>query len=118
MYFMGWAADYPDAENFLQLYYSGNIDKGTNNSNFSHPVFDSLYKMIVVMPDSKERTAIYGKMIKIISEECPVMMTSEYEQFTLFNAWVKNFKAHPILNATLKYRRIDTELRKKITGRN
>ena len=74
MYIMGWVADYPDAEDFLQLFYSGNIDKGTNNSNYRNPVFDSLYERVRVMQDSPARTAIYATMIRIISEECPVML--------------------------------------------
>ena len=32
MYTMGWHADYPDAENFLQNYYGPNIAKGTNST--------------------------------------------------------------------------------------
>jgi oligopeptide transport system substrate-binding protein len=51
MYSMGWAADYPDAENFFQLFYSKNIDKGTNNSNYQNREFDSLYDKIRTMPD-------------------------------------------------------------------
>ncbi len=110
MYTMGWVADYPDAENFLQLFYSGNIDKGTNNSNYRNPLYDSLYVRVRTMQDSPERTAIYCRMIRMVSEDTPVLLLNESEGFSLFYNWIKNVKQHPIPYGFTKYRRIDTEL--------
>ena len=31
MFMLGWVADYPDVESFLQLFYSKNISPGSNN---------------------------------------------------------------------------------------
>ena len=53
----GWIADYPDGENFLQLFWSKSIG-GANYTRFSLPEFDRLYETIKTMPDSPERTAI------------------------------------------------------------
>jgi len=117
MYTMGWVADYPDAENFLQLFYSGNIDKGTNNSNYRNAVFDSLYTAIRTMQDTPLRTSLYARMIRIVSEDCPVLLLSESEGFSLFYNWVKNVKQHPIGFGFVKYRRIDTDERDRFAGR-
>lgn len=117
MYMMGWLADYPDAENFLQLFYSGNIDKGTNNANYSNPVFDSLYQLARVMQDCPERTEMYARMANMISEDCPVFLRVAPENFILYYNWVRNIKPHPIGHGYLKYRRIDTAIRKKLGGR-
>ncbi|MBN2188862.1 MAG: hypothetical protein JW699_05370 [Chitinispirillaceae bacterium] len=111
MYSMGWIADYPDAENFLQLFYSGNIDKGTNNTNFRDPLFDSLYRRVRTMRDTPERTAIYATMARIISEECPALLLSEPENFILYTDYGHNVKPPPIGSGYYKYRRIDTEKR-------
>ncbi len=116
VYQMGWHADYPDAENFLQLYYSGNIDKGTNNSNYSNKKFDALYEKVRVMPDSPERTELYVQMTRMISEDCPVLLLTEPQGFVLFYEWVHNVLPHPIGYGFGKYRRIDTELRQKYDG--
>ena len=118
MYTMGWHADYPDAENFLQLYYTPNIEKGTNNSNYSNAEFDKLYEKIRTMPDTPERLKIYVKMVRMISEDCPVLMLSEPMNFVLCYDWVKNVKPHPIGYGFAKYGRIDVKLRKKLGGRN
>ena len=39
----GWNADYPDAENFMQLLYGPNAGQ-ENNANFKLPAFDKLYE--------------------------------------------------------------------------
>jgi oligopeptide transport system substrate-binding protein len=111
MYMMGWIADYPDAEDFLQLYYSGNIDKGTNNANYRNPVFDSLYERVRVMQDSPERTAVYAAMIRMISEDCPVMLMYEPENFVLFHDWDHPMKQHPMGYGFFKYHSIDEQKR-------
>jgi ABC-type transport system substrate-binding protein len=116
MYSMGWIADYPDAENFLQLFYSGNIDKGTNNTNFRDPLFDSLYRRVRTMRDTPERTAIYATMARIIGEECPALLLSEPENFILYTDYGHNVKPPPIGSGYYKYRRIDTKKRDR-TGR-
>jgi oligopeptide transport system substrate-binding protein len=116
MYTMGWIADYPDAENFLQLYYSGNIDKGTNNTNYRSPRFDSLYRIVRVMQDSPERTALYASMVRILSEECPIALLYEPINFTLYGDWGYNVKPPSIGSGFFKYRRIDPEKRVRVSG--
>jgi ABC-type transport system substrate-binding protein len=100
----------------LQLFYSKNIDKGTNNSNYRNPEFDSLYEAIRVMPDSPRRLALYVRMIRLISEDCPLMPIYEPENFTLYYDWMLNIKQHPIGYGYLKYRRIDARLRHALGG--
>jgi ABC-type transport system substrate-binding protein len=117
MYTMGWHADCPDAQNFLQLYYSPNIARQTNDSNFSNPEFDEIYEQISVMNDSPERTALYARMVKILSEECPVLPLVEPEAYVLVYDWVKNVKPHPVGYGFTKYRRIDVQRRHEMGGK-
>lgn len=116
-YSSGWHADYPDAENFLQLFYGPNIKKGTNNTNYSNAEFDALYDRVKVMGDSPERRELYGKMARIISEDLPVLVIFEPETFTLTYDWVKNIKPHPFSYGMTKYRRIDEDRRRRMGGR-
>jgi len=117
MYSMGWHADYPDPENFLQLYYSPNIKRGTNNTNYSNPQFDRLYDQAAVMMPSAKRTEIYVRMIRMVSEDCPVLLLTQPVGFFLSHSWVHNIKPHPIGYGYGKYRRIDAEARRKAGGR-
>ena len=70
---LGWIADYPDAENFLQLFYSANASPGPNNFNYSNPAFDRIYERASVMPECSERTAMYRRAERIVVEDCPAV---------------------------------------------
>lgn len=117
MYIMGWQADYYDAENFLQLFYSPNIQNGTNNANYSNPEFDRLYEKIRVMPDTPERTELYAKMIRIVCDDCPVLMENEPLTIALYYDWYQNVLMHPLGYGFGKYRNIDVALRARLGGR-
>ena len=117
MYTMGWHADYPDAENFLQLYYSPNITKGTNNSNYANPEFDALYEKVRVMPDTPGRTALYVKMMRMINEDCPVLLLTEPQSYVLVYDWITNYKPHPLGYGYSKYRRLNVDLRRELGGK-
>jgi len=116
IYAMGWHADYPDAENFLQLYYSPNIQRGTNNTNYGSPEFDKLFEQAAVLPEEADRVPLYAKMVRILNEDCPVLLLSEPVGFTLLYSWVSNFKPHPIAYGLGKYTRIDDALRRRMGG--
>jgi ABC-type oligopeptide transport system substrate-binding subunit len=115
---MGWGADYPDPENFLQLYYSPNITRGTNNCNYSNPEFDRLYAQAAVMLPSPQRTALFVRMIRMLNEDCPVLLETEPIRMVLFHDWMRNVKPHPIGYGFFKYRRLDVDLRRKLGGKS
>lgn len=117
IYSMGWHGDYPDAENFLQLFYTPNIAKATNNANYSNKAFDRLYERVRTMDDSPQRTALYAEMVRMISEDCPVLLLSEPLSFVLAYDWMHNVKAHPFGYGFFKHRRIDSASRHKLGGR-
>ena len=117
MYAMGWHADYPDAENFLQLYYSPNIKRGTNNTNYSNEEFDRLFEQAGKLMDENRRVGLYAKMARMISEDCPVILLSEPVTYGLVYDWVHNYKPHPIAYGLGKYTRLDVEARRKAGGR-
>lgn len=116
IYAMGWHADYPDPENFLQLYYTPNIKRGTNNCNYSNPEFDKLYEQVAKMQPSPERTSIYVKMVRMLNEDCPVLLLTEPQSFVLIHDWVHNVNPHPFGYGFAKYRGIDAALRQKEGG--
>lgn len=116
MYAMGWHADYPDAENFLQLFYTPNIELGTNNTNYSNAEFDRLYEQAGKLLAEEDRIPLYAKMARILAEDCPVVLLSEPVGFSLIYDWVHNFKEHPIAYGLSKYTRIDAEARTAAGG--
>jgi oligopeptide transport system substrate-binding protein len=102
-----WTADYPDAENFLQLFYSKNASPGPNDENYSNPVFDKLYEKSLTMSDTPERTALYKQMVQILVEDCPWIFGAHRVIYTLSQPWVRNFKRNQFDLGRAKYYRID-----------
>lgn len=69
-----WIADYPDAENYLSLFYGANFaPNGPNYFHFKNATYDSLYKNSLTISNIDERKHLYTKMDSIIVEEAPVV---------------------------------------------
>ena len=69
-----WIADYPDAENYLSLFYSENFTpNGPNYTHFKNVAFDSLYEKSLSMSNIEKRKELYTKMDSIIISEAPVV---------------------------------------------
>ena len=69
-----WVADYPDAENYLSLFYSKNFTPdGPNYTHFKSDAFDSLYVKAQTISDIDIRKALYTKMDSIVVEEAPIV---------------------------------------------
>ncbi len=111
MFSLGWIADYPDVETFLQLFYTKNISPGANNFNYSNPEFDKMYEQVAVMADSPERTELYRKMELVILEDCPAVFINHPVGYVLYHDWVYNYKPHAFQYGLSKYYRVDTAKR-------
>lgn len=109
MFTMAWGADYPDAENFLQLLYSPNEAPGSNASNFKNAAFDELFKKASVMPNTPERTALYNQMKKISSDEVAMIYGFHRVGYGLIHSWLKNFKFTEFSHGMAKYYNLDLE---------
>jgi len=70
----GWIADYPDAENFLSLFYSKNFSpQGPNYTHYINPVFDKLYEKSLSLTNNNQRTILYKQMDSLIMKDLPVV---------------------------------------------
>ncbi len=112
---MGWGADYPDGENFLQLFYSRNIGEfGTNYFSYKNGEFDSLYEQALRLPDGAARNKLYQKMARMVAEDVPAIFSSHRITYGVVHPWVKNVKNGSFGNANQKYYRIDPAIRAKL----
>lgn len=69
-----WIADYPDAENYLSLFYSNNFSpNGPNYTHFKNAEFDRLYEQAFKETDDEKRFVLYQKMDKIIIDQAPII---------------------------------------------
>jgi oligopeptide transport system substrate-binding protein len=103
IFWAGWVIDYPDAQNFLQLFYGPNKAPGVNATNYENPEFDRLYERIVSMSDSPERTALYEKMAQITMDDCTWALVAYPLAYGLFQPWFQDYKPHAFPYANWKY---------------
>jgi len=116
LFFWGWFADYPDAENFLFLLYgpngrAGSGGAGVNSANYSSARYDALFDRVKTMEDTPERMALIEQMLAIFHRDLPWASAYHPQAFVLNNGWVKNFKPHGVSQATLKYLDVDLAAR-------
>src|SRR5947207_4467812 len=68
---IGWAADYPDEQTYLMLFYSKFAPVGgVNSCAYVNPKYDELYEKASVMEPGPQRMKLYREMIGIINEDC------------------------------------------------
>ena len=85
-----WIADYPDAENYLSLYYSGNLaPNGPNYTHFENNQYDELYRVAMRETNTQKRLSYYRTMDSLIIDKAPVVPLY-YDQITRFTR--KNVK--------------------------
>jgi oligopeptide transport system substrate-binding protein len=111
MFTSGVSASIPDAEDFLNMFYSKNKAPGSNKFNYSNPEFDRLYQQASVMLDSPERTELYRKMELLVLDDCPAAFLNHRVALVLLHDWYKNYKPHVFAYGVSKYRRIDLKKR-------
>lgn len=114
IYGIAWAADYPDAENFLQLLYGKNISPGPNNSNYQSKEFDELYEKASLLPPGEERNQIYKKMRDVFVKDMPWIPEVHRLRYQLYHGWLNNFKTSLTILNPYKYMRIDAEKKKQL----
>ena len=107
-----WIADYPDADNFLQLLYGPNAGQA-NDARFKLPAFDRLYEQARRLPDSPTRNQLYRKMTELMLAYAPWKLGVHRVGSSLVHPWVIGFKPHPLLRAQWKYIDIDVARRDK-----
>jgi ABC-type transport system substrate-binding protein len=101
-----WIADYPDAQNFLQLLYGPNTDQ-SNEARFRLPEYDRLYEKSLRVPDGPERNRLYREMDRLMLAYAPWRLGVIRRFNHLQYPWVKGYKKHPILYTNFKYLDID-----------
>ena len=69
-----WVADYPDAQNYLSLFYTENFaPNGPNYTHFTNPDFDKWYNQAFSTTKASERIKLYAKMDSLVIKNAPIV---------------------------------------------
>lgn len=91
----GWLADYPDASNFLDLFYSGeNSASGSNPFHFSDARFNATLEAAMKERNAEKRTALLVQCDQIIVDQAVVIPIFNDDFITMVNAKMRNFETN------------------------
>ncbi|MGI4728721.1 MAG: ABC transporter substrate-binding protein [Janthinobacterium lividum] len=80
-----WIADYPDAENYLSVFYSHNkVPFGPNYTAFYNPDFDRLFETSYLAKTDAARFKLYRQMDQLVMDESPVVILYYYKLVNLY----------------------------------
>ncbi len=99
MFILGWVADYPDPQNFLDnLFHTGS---SYNTGNYSNPSVDKLLNQAAVEADETTRINLYHQAERIILDEAACFPLWYNTSYILTKPYVKNYKLNPMGIAAL-----------------
>jgi peptide/nickel transport system substrate-binding protein len=105
LFFRGsWIADYPDAENYLSVFYSKN-PAPPNYTRYNDPVFDQLYEQALRESSDSVRYALYRQMDQRVMDASPVIPLWYDEVVHLINPRVTGLTPNAL--NLLELRRVD-----------
>ncbi|HNA18236.1 MAG TPA: ABC transporter substrate-binding protein, partial [Ferruginibacter sp.] len=91
LFFRGsWIADYPDAENYLSVFYSKN-PAPPNYTRYKDPAFDALYEAASAEKNDSVRYRLYQQMDQLMIRDAPVVPLWYDMAIHLVHTHIKNF---------------------------
>jgi peptide/nickel transport system substrate-binding protein len=104
----GWIADYPDPENFLNLFYSKHIPPTMaersylNSCRYRSAAFDATFEEALRTVDDDERNLLYIKADQIMIDDAAIIPIFYYKDQRLLQPNVKNFPQNAMEYRLLK----------------
>ena len=100
MFQIGWLADYPDPENFLDvLFHSRSVE---NHAAYNNSAVDALLEEARVEGNLSSRLALYQDIEQTIVTEAPWLPLYFGQDYYLVKPWVKGFSPSPMVIPLLK----------------
>lgn len=96
LFFRGsWIADYPDAENYLSVFYGKN-PAPPNYTRFNNPAYNLLYEKALAEINDTLRYKMYQQLDQIVINEAPVVPLWYDMALHLVHTNIKNFDANSL----------------------
>lgn len=98
-----WIADYPDAENYLALFYSKNFaPAGPNYTHYANPEFDRLYEHAMTLYNDTLRFEVYRQMENMLLDDPPFVVLYYDKTFRMFQNDITGLITNPMNLLVLK----------------
>ena len=98
-----WIADYPDAENYLSLFYSKNkVPFGPNYTGFKNKQFDALFESTYRVTNDEKRYDLYRQMDNLVMQRSPVVVLYYDKRINLYQNNISGYSVNAQNLMTLK----------------
>ena len=102
MFDIGWIADYPDPENFLDILFHS--QSSNNHTNYSNPQVDSLLEQARIETNETTRYQLYNQIEQLIIDDAPwVPLWYSGERYVLVKPNVHDYYLTPLYIPRLRY---------------
>jgi peptide/nickel transport system substrate-binding protein len=101
-----WIADYPDAENYLSVFYSKN-PAPPNYTRYKNPDFDKVFETAIAETNDSVRTKLYRQADQIIMNDAPVVPLWYDKVVRLLQPGVTGFSANALNLLELRRTRLE-----------
>ncbi len=101
MYQLGWIADYPDPQNFLEILFHS--DSAQNHGRYSNPDLDALLDRARETQDMAERQTLYQQAEQMILDDAAWIPLYFSVNNWLVKPYVQNFEIPPIKIPKFQY---------------
>lgn len=98
----GWAADYPNPENFLWFFYGKTVPNSMqeqsypNLMRYKNPKFDELYEKGLAASTPEESYKYFMQAENLMMQDAPIITLWYEEGYRLMQSYVKNFPNNPM----------------------
>ena len=111
---LGWIADYPEPDNFLNLLWGKNARPANeispiNATRYNNPEFDKIYEEALQTQDRAKRLELYAKAEQIAVTDAPMLWIYYDMQFRLLQPYVRNYKSNAMNRVDLRAVWLDRE---------
>jgi peptide/nickel transport system substrate-binding protein len=103
-----WIADYPDAENYLSVFYGKN-PAPPNYTRYHNPAYDRLYEAALTVTDDSARQVLYRRLDQMIIDDAPVVPLWYDEVIHLVQPRVRGFEPNSLNLLELRTTKVSTE---------
>jgi ABC-type transport system substrate-binding protein len=90
-----WIADYPDAENYLSVFYSKN-PAPPNYTRYNSPAFDAVFEQALAETNDSARYKLYRQADQIMMQDAPVVPLWYDVVVRLVQPWIQDFQPNSL----------------------
>ena len=94
MYYMGWIADYPHPQNFLDVLFASSSEY--NYGEYSNPEVDALLKIASIEPDIKLSLELYQQIEQALVGDAAGLPLWFGQSYVLVKPYIKGYELNPL----------------------